>query len=120
LVDDRHAAVFRAHDLRGLEERLDEMAAERRSRHPLRHLREIGPEWRLPGAGDMALDTSEVRSVKDERATAGIATGSHVREEPFPRLGKERFSQVLSGRTRRWKRFRGREADDDRCSTQNS
>jgi hypothetical protein len=68
----------------------------------------------------MALETSQVRSVKDERATAGVATGSHVGHKPFPRLGEERFGEVLSERPRRQKRFRGREADDDRCSTQNS
>jgi hypothetical protein len=68
----------------------------------------------------MALEAGEVRSVKDERATAGVANGRDVGEEPIPRLGEERFGEVLSERPRRQKRFRGREADDDRCSTQNS
>jgi hypothetical protein len=120
MIDDRHAAILRAHDLRGLEERLDEMAAERCSLHPFGHPRQVGPEGRLPGAGDMALEAGEVRSVEDERAPTGVATGSHVGHKPFPRLGEERFGQVLSGRTRRQKRFRGREADDDRSNVQNT
>jgi hypothetical protein len=68
----------------------------------------------------MALEASEVRSVEDEGPAAGVANGRDVGEEPFPRFGKERLGEVLSQRTRRQKRFRGREADDDRCSTQNS
>jgi hypothetical protein len=68
----------------------------------------------------MALEAGQVRSVKDEGPAAGVATGSHVGHKPFPRLGEERLGQALGGRRRRQKRFRGREADDDRCSTQNS
>jgi len=68
----------------------------------------------------MALEAGEVRGVEDERATAGVAAGRDVREEPIPWLGKERFGQALGGRRRRQKRFRCREADDERRNVQNS
>ena len=96
------------------------MAAERSSRHPLRHLREIGPEGRLPGSGDMALEAGEVRSVEDEGPAAGVAAGGHVREEPIPRLGKERFGEALGLRTSREEVHRAGEADHHRRNVQNS
>ena len=120
MIDDRHAAILRAHDLRGLEDRIDQMAAERSSLHPFRQLREIGPEGRLPGAGDMALEAGQMGGVKDEGAAAGVATGGHVREEPIPRLGKERFGQALGLRTSREEVHRAGEADHHRRNVQNS
>jgi hypothetical protein len=45
----------------------------------------------------MALETGQMRGVEDEGAATGVAAGRHVSEEPIPRLGKERFSQALSG-----------------------
>ena len=67
------------------------MAAERSSRHPLRHLREIGPEGRLPSSGDMALQAGQMGGVEDEGPAAGVAAGGDVGQEPIPRLGKERL-----------------------------
>ena len=95
------------------------MAAERRSLHTLRHLREIGPEGGLPSPGDMALQTGQMRGVEDEGAAAGVATCRHVREEPIPRLGKERFSEAL-GASRRRRLADSHEADHRRHHEKNS
>ena len=95
------------------------MAAERRSLHTLRHLREIGPEGGLPGPGDMALEAGQMRGVEDESAAAGVATGGHVGHKPFPRLGEERLGQAL-GASRRRRLADSHEADHRRHHEKNS
>jgi hypothetical protein len=45
----------------------------------------------------MALETGQMRGVEDEGAATGVAAGGHVREEPIPWLGEERFSESLGG-----------------------
>ena len=74
----------------------------------------------MPGPGDMALETGQMGGVEDEGPAAGVATGGHVREEPIPRLGKERFGQALGLRTSREEVHRAGEADHHRRNVQNS